>query len=104
MRRWVLTVLVALLVLVDVAPAFAQPDERIHLAQQQRRRTLFDILFGEEEAARQPPPAQQQQRQPRRTQPRQQAAPAPTPPPKPEIEKAEDATRLAVFGDSLAMI
>ena len=102
MRRWVLTVLVALLVLVDVAPAFAQPDERIHLAQQQRRRTLFDILFGEEEAARQPPPAQQQQRQPRRTQPRQQAAPAPTPPPKPEIEKAEDATRLAVFGDSLA--
>lgn len=102
MKRWVLAVLVALLVLVDVAPAFAQAEERIHLAQQQKRRTLFDMLFGEEEAAPQPPPAQQQQRrQPRRTQ--QRAAPAaPQPPPKPEVQKAENATRLAVFGDSLA--
>jgi hypothetical protein len=105
-KRWIVALLIGLLVLVDVAPAFAQAEERIHLAQQQKRRTLFDMLFGEEQAAPQPPPAQQQQRrQPRRSEEPQRerrAAPAPTPPPKPEVEKAEDATRLAVFGDSLA--
>lgn len=104
MKLWLVALMAALLVFVDVAPALAQSDERIEVAQQQKRRTLFDMLFGEEQAAPQPPPAQQQQRQPRRTQPReQQAAPAPTPPPKPKVEKAENATRLAVFGDSLAI-
>ncbi len=107
MKLWFVAVLAAMLVFIDVAPAFAQPEERFHLAQQQKRRTLFDMLFGEEEAAPQPPPAQQQQRrQPRRTeqeQPQRQAEPAPAPPPaKPQVEKAENATRLAVFGDSLA--
>lgn len=94
MIRYVLAMLVGMLVLVDVAPAFAQQDGTIVVAQEQRRRTLMDLLFGEEPAA---PPAVQQQR------PRQQAPAASLPPPKPQVEKAEGATRLAVFGDSLAI-
>ena len=100
MKLWVVALLVGLLVVVDLGPAFAQNEARIEVAQQQKRRTLFDILFGEEPAA--PAPVQQQQQQPRRTERR--AAPAPSlPPPKPEIEKAANATRVAVFGDSLAI-
>lgn len=96
MIRFVATLLVGLLVLMDVGPALAQNQDRILVAQEQRPRTLFDLLFGEEEPA--PPPVQQQQPQ------RQQPAPAASlPPPKPQIEKAADATRLAVFGDSLAI-
>lgn len=94
MIRFILALLVGLIVVVDVAPAYAQNEERIVVAQEQRRRTLMDLLFGEEPAA--PPPVQQQQ-------PRQQAPAASLPPPKPQVEKAEGATRLAVFGDSLAI-
>lgn len=97
MFRFVLALLIGLFVLVDVAPAFAQSDETLLLAQQQRRRTLFDLLFGEEEQA--PPPVVVEQPAPRRTAP---AAPS-LPPPKPQVEKSPDATRLAVFGDSLAI-
>lgn len=97
MMRIVLAFLIGLIVLVDVAPAFAQSDETIVVAQEQRRRTLFDLLFGEEEPA--PAPVEQPQQAPRAT---QQAAPS-LPPPKPQVEKAENATRLAVFGDSLAI-
>ncbi|KKC34247.1 DUF459 domain-containing protein [Devosia psychrophila] len=98
MMRYVLAVLVGMLVLVDVAPAFAQQQDTIVVAQEQRRRTLFDLLFGEEQAA--PPPVQQQ---PRQQQQRRQAPAVSLPPPKPVVEKATDATRLAVFGDSLAI-
>lgn len=98
MKRLVLGALIAILVLADIAPALAQPvaGERVLVAQQEqpRRRTLFDLLFGEE--PKPAPPVQQ-------TQPRRQAAPAALPPPKPQVEKAADATRLAVFGDSLAI-
>jgi hypothetical protein len=83
-------------VMVDVAPVFAQ--DRIEVAQTQKRRTLFDLLFGEEPAA--PPPVEQPQ-QPRRTTPRTPAAALP--PAKPAATKAENATRLAVFGDSMAI-
>ena len=102
MRRIILALLIGLLVFIDVAPAFAQSDETIVVAQQQRRRTLFDLLFGDEPAA--PPPVEQPQQQAPRATPRatQQAAPS-LPPPKPQVEKAENATRLAVFGDSLAI-
>ncbi|SEQ15902.1 hypothetical protein SAMN05428969_2240 [Devosia sp. YR412] len=94
MIRYVLALLVGMLVLIDVAPAFAQNQDTIVVAQEQRRRTLMDLLFGEEPAA--PPPVQQQ--------PRQQRAPAASlPPPKPVVEKAAGATRLAVFGDSMAI-
>jgi hypothetical protein len=95
MIRFVAALLVGLLVLIDVAPAFAQSEDTIIVAQETRRRTLFDLLFGEPEP---PPPPVQKQR------PRQQAAPeASLPPPAPKVEKALDATRLAVFGDSLAV-
>jgi hypothetical protein len=98
MIRIVLALLIGLVVFVDAAPAFAQSDGTVLVAQEQRRRTLFDLLFGEEEPA--PPPVEQPQQQaPRAT---QQAAPS-LPPPKPQVEKAPNATRLAVFGDSLAI-
>jgi len=94
MKRIFALLLIALFATVEVAPAFAQAETRIEVAQQQKRRTLFDVLFGDE-PQQAPPPVQQ-------TQPRQ-AAPAALPPPKPQGEKAENATRLAVFGDSLAV-
>ncbi|PXA99701.1 hypothetical protein DMC47_02090 [Nostoc sp. 3335mG] len=94
MKRVVLFLLIALFAGLEAAPAFAQPEQRIEVAQA-KRRTLFDVLFGEE-PQQAPPPVQQQQR------PRQ-APQAALPPPKPEVEKAENATRLAVFGDSLAV-
>lgn len=95
MFRFVLALLIGLFVLVDVAPVFAQGQDTLVVAQQQKRRTLFDLLFGEEEQAPPPPVVQSAPRQ---------AAPAPSlPPPKPQVEKAVNATRLAVFGDSLAI-
>ncbi len=96
MIRLVVALLVGLLVFTDVAPAFAQSEDTIVVAQEGKRRTLFDLLFGEPEP--EPAPVQQQQA------PRQQApATAALPPPKPQVEKAPNATRLAVFGDSLAI-
>lgn len=96
MIRLVVALLLGMLVFIDVAPAFAQSDDTIMVAQEGRRRTLMDLLFGEPEP--EPAPVQQQQA------PRQQQAPtAALPPPKPEVEKAPNATRLAVFGDSLAI-
>lgn len=91
MKRLVLALLVGLVVAIDVAPVLAQAEERIVVAQEQRRRTLFDLLFGEE------PPAPVQARPPA------VRAPAALPPPAVVIEKAPGATRLAVFGDSLAV-
>lgn len=85
-------------VMVDIAPVFAQDQGTIVVAQAQKRRTLFDLLFGEEPA---PPPPVEQQQQPRRTTPR--APTAALPPAKPAVTKAEGATRLAVFGDSMAI-
>lgn len=99
MKRLILILLVALLGLTEAGTAHAQSrdGDRMLVAQETKRRTLFDLLFGEEPA---PPPPVQQPR------PQVQQAPRPTaalPPPKPAIEKAENATRLAVFGDSLAI-
>lgn len=100
MKRLLLLMMIVLIAGLDVAPAFAQSDERIVVAQETRRRTLFDVLFGAEpEPTPPPPPVQQQPR--RQTAPA--AAPVALPPPKPQVEKAENATRLAVFGDSLAV-
>ena len=88
------------------APQQVQPGaavDRLHVAQQQprKRRTLMDLLFGDDREERQQAPA----REPPPVV-RKQTAPAPRaslPPAKPAVEKAEGATRLAVFGDSLAV-
>tara|TARA_R110002124_G_scaffold114535_5_gene269193 strand:+ start:17521 stop:18696 length:1176 start_codon:yes stop_codon:yes gene_type:complete len=96
MVRIVLALLIGLFVLVDVAPALAQSPDSQLVAQAQKRRTLFDLLFGDEPT--QPAPVQQ----PQRAAP-QQAPAASLAPPKPQVEKAADATRLAVFGDSMAI-
>ncbi|GHA26989.1 hypothetical protein GCM10007989_23510 [Devosia pacifica] len=110
MARFFATLMVMALMAIDMSAAMAQ--ERIEVAQ---RRTLFDMLFGEPEQQQQRPPVEQprQQQPQRQPAPRQQqpqrSAPAPSPSPSaslPEpsvgVDKAEDATRLAVFGDSLA--
>lgn len=89
------------------APATSQAApaavERLHVAQQQprKRRTLMDLLFGDDEEVA-------PQRAPAREAPVVRRQPAPAvqaslPPAKPAVEKAEGATRLAVFGDSLAV-
>lgn len=70
-------------------------EARIHVAQR-KRRTLMDLLFGDEpEPQREEPVVERpvQKKQP-------QAA---LPPAKPAVEKAPGATRLAVFGDSMAV-
>ena len=97
MVRIVLALLMGLFVLVDVAPVLAQSHDTIQVAQGDKRRTLFDLLFGEEPT--QPAPAQQPQRVPKQQAPTASAAPVAVP----QVEKAADATRLAVFGDSLAI-
>ncbi len=98
MTRFLLFILACLLAFGPAAPVLAQSvaGDRMELAQaeQPRRRTLFDLLFGEEPA--QAPQVQQ-------TQPQRPAATAALPPPAPVVDKAPDATRLAVFGDSLAI-
>lgn len=98
MKRLVVFLLIAMTGLLETGPALAQAlaGDRVLVAQQAepRRRTLFDLLFGEQPT----PPAPVQQ-----TQPRQSAPSAALPPPTPKIDKAPNATRLAVFGDSLAI-
>ncbi|HVW93151.1 MAG TPA: DUF459 domain-containing protein [Devosia sp.] len=82
--------------------SFGRPrylDQQQAPPQQRRPRTLFDMLFGprQEQPPRGQAPAQAQQ--PAAPQP----PPKPTlPPPKPTIPKAAGATRVAVFGDSMA--
>ena len=71
-------------------------------AQQRTTRTLFEVLFGGGNEEQQAPP-------PVTVQPRPQAQPAPRapqpapPPAAPELAKSENARRIAVFGDSLAV-
>lgn len=105
MKRLAALLFVALLCSIDSAPVLAQSsgDDTLVVAQAEgRRRTLFDLLFGEEPA---PPPAPvpETRRAAPRAAPAAAPAPAPAPPPEPTIEKNPDATRLAVFGDSLAI-
>lgn len=72
--------------------------ERIELAQETRRRTLLDLLFGRDDEP-EPEPEPEPQPAPR------QSAPAPrtSSPSVVNVEtKNENATRLAVFGDSMA--
>jgi hypothetical protein len=94
-RRILLLVLVALFAVSDLAPALIVSDAVAQDTQQpvkKKRKTLFDMLFGNDQQD-EPPPAVV-------AKPKKAALPAP---PKPAIEKALTATRLAVFGDSLAV-
>lgn len=88
---------------IDPAPAVtaaAAADGRIHVAQEEqppprkKRRTLMDMLFGDPEPEQQAPLVEKPVSKPVKK--------AALPPPKPKIEKAPGATRLAVFGDSMA--
>jgi hypothetical protein len=102
LRLIVLGLALAAMVALDFVPIAegAEAGASMTVAQNQPRkhRTLFDLLFGGEQ--RQQP----QQQAPVRRAPRKAPPPAAAslPPPKPTIDKAEGATRLAVFGDSLA--
>lgn len=111
---WIAAAALAVLLLTDMIPMFAtaqempvtvlpaqelltpKSEDRIHVAQR-RRKTLMDLLFGDEEPPREEPVVEQPVR--KRRAPAQEAA---LPPAKPEVEKASGATRLAVFGDSMA--
>jgi hypothetical protein len=97
MKRIILLVMIALMAGLSLGPAFAQSQlgDRFEVAQEQKRRTLFDVLFGSEPQT--PPPVTEPAK------PRRVAPTAALPPPKPLVEKAENATRIAVFGDSMAV-
>jgi uncharacterized protein len=70
-------------------------EERIHIAQR-KRRTLMDLLFGgDQEDEEEPVVERRREREPER-------AALPAEPAKPVVEKAPGATRVAVFGDSMA--
>jgi len=115
---WIVGLVVAALVLTDMLPTVAQArevtllapaviqvdDGRVLVAQadepvqkpKKKRKTLMDMLFGGDE---------QQEEQPVVEKPVVKVKPkkaADLPPAKPKIEKAPGATRLAVFGDSMA--
>jgi hypothetical protein len=93
-RRAILLAFLALFALGELAPALVVSDA---WAQEQpvkkKRRTLLDMLFGNDQPEEPAPPAEVVQK------PKKAALP----PPKPAIEKSLTATRLAVFGDSLAV-
>jgi hypothetical protein len=99
LRRAVILALIALFVAGDVAPVVAQGifggGQQQQGQPQKKRRTLFDMLFGGgDDQQPTPPPA------PVVVKPKKGALPVP---PKPAAEKAETATRLAVFGDTMAV-
>ena len=111
---WIAGMVIAALVLTDMLPMLASAgefqatatpaqtvatkpaDDRIHTAQRKKRRTLLDLLFGEDKQQVEEAPVVERpvvKRQPKE---------AALPPAKPAVEKAVGATRLAVFGDSMA--
>jgi hypothetical protein len=72
----------------------AQGDQQQPQPVKKKRKTLMDLLFGgddQEQQAAPPPPVV--------VKPKKAALPTP---PKPAVEKSPTATRLAVFGDTLA--
>ena len=107
LKLWIIGLIIATLVLTDMAPLFVQAQETgpapvLQLAQQQqqpRRRTLMDLLFG----PREPKVVQQAPAEPQPRKANPAATTAAAPPAKPAIEKAANATRLMVFGDSLGL-
>ena len=109
---FVIGLVVAALVLTDLLPSFAQGREQMEAApvsvarqeggvilvaqaetpaQPKKRKTLMDLLFGNDQQE-EAPVVQKPVKKPK----------AELPPAKPKVEKAAGATRLAVFGDSMA--
>jgi len=106
LRLIILGLALAAMVALDFVPVAegAEAGATISVAQNQQpqrrqHRTLFDLLFGGKQQEQVPQQQAPVKRAPRKTAP---AASLP-PPPKPTVEKAATATRLAVFGDSLAV-
>lgn len=116
-QLWIVGLIVAVLLAADMLPMFAQAEEAavtavpaiasteraapILVAQEQqrprKRKTLMDLLFGnEEEQRREEAPVVEA---PAVVKPKA----ASLPPARPAVEKAVGATRLAVFGDSMAV-
>ncbi len=94
-RRAVIVMLLAFFALSDLAPALLVSDAVAQEQPVKKRRTLMDLFFGEPE----PPPAPEAPIV--TTKPKKAALPPA--PEKPKVEKAENATRLAVYGDSMAV-
>ena len=96
-RRVLILVLLALFALGDLAPSLLVSQA---VAQEQpvkkKRKTLMDLLFGGGEDEQQPVEAPVVVTKPKK-------AALPAVPDKPKLEKALNATRLAVFGDSMAV-
>lgn len=96
-RRVLILVILALFAAGDLAPSLLVSEA---VAQEQpvkkKRKTLMDLLFGGGEEEQQPVEAPVVVTTPKK-------ASLPPVPEKPKIEKAETATRLAVFGDSMAV-
>lgn len=112
LKRMIIALLMALAVLAmvlgDLGSAFAQATptaKPVHVAQAEpsdtpqpkKRKTLFDMLFGNDDEDQQQDQPQVQKKAP----PPKAALPAV--PEVPPVEKAANATRLSVFGDSMAI-
>ncbi len=95
LRRALILAILALFAFGDLAPSLLVSEVVAQEQVKKKRRTLMDLLFGggEEE----PPPVEA----PVVTKPKKAALPPV--PEKPKVEKAANATRLMVFGDSLAV-
>jgi len=96
LRRAILVVLLAFFAFGEVAPSLVVSQAVAQEQPVKKRRTLMDLLFGGPEE--QPAPVIEA---PVVAKPKKAALPPV--PEKPKVEKAETATRLAVFGDSMAV-
>ncbi len=96
LRRLVIVLLVSLFAFGEVAPMLAVAQDSGQEQPVKKRRTLLDLLFGNDAQPAAPAPDTPVVK----VVPKKASLP---PPSKPAIEKASGATRLAVFGDSLAV-
>lgn len=94
LRRSIVVLLVALFAVGEMSASVVFAQDATQQQPQKKRRTLFDMLFGGGDQQDVPPPA------PVVTKPKKAALPAPV---KPAVEKSATATRLAVFGNSMAV-
>jgi len=103
LRLWIVGLVVAMFAICELGPSLVVAQERIEVAQVKKRRTLMDLLFGEPEPQMAPAPPVEQQAPPKKKKKSAPVEEASLPPAKPAVEKAPGATRVAVFGDSLAV-